>query len=37
MSVWLYYVDLDREVVYDIITRNLKDIKDFRDIAMEYV
>lgn len=31
------YVKLDREIVYDIIKNNLKDIEDFRDIAVEYV
>lgn len=31
------YIDLDREMVYDIIKDNLKDIEDFRDIVIEYV
>ena len=31
------YINLDREVVYDILNNNLKDIEDFRDIALEYV
>lgn len=31
------YVKLDREIVYDIIKNNLKDIEDFRDIVVEYV
>ena len=31
------YIKLDREIVFDIIKNNLKDIEDFRDIAVEYV
>ncbi len=31
------YINLDREIVYDILNNNLKDIEDFRDIAIEYV
>lgn len=31
------YIKLDREMVYDIVENNLKDIEDFRDIAVEYV
>lgn len=31
------YIDLDREIVYDIIKNNLKDIENFRDIVVNYV
>ena len=31
------YINLDREIVYDILNNNLKDMEDFRNIAMEYV
>lgn len=31
------YIKLDREIVYNIIKNNLKDIEKFRDIAVEYI
>lgn len=31
------FVNLDREVVYDIIKNNIKDIENFRDIVMNYI
>ena len=31
------YINLDREIVYDILNNNLKDMEDFRNIAIEYV
>jgi len=31
------YIDLDREIVYDIIKNNLKDIENFREIVVNYV
>ena len=31
------YVNLDREVVYDIIKNYIKDIENFRDIVMNYI
>lgn len=31
------YIKLDREVVYDIIINNLKDIEDFIEVISEYI
>lgn len=31
------YIDLDREIVYDILKNNLKDMENFRDIVLNYV
>lgn len=30
------YINLDREIVYEILNNNLKDIEDFRKIAIKY-
>ena len=30
------YTNLDREIVYEILNNNLKDIEDFRKIAIKY-
>lgn len=31
------YIELDREIVYDIVKNNLSDMEDFRDIIVEYL
>ena len=30
-------MNLDREIIYDILNNNLKAMKDFRKIAIEYL